>query len=70
MRKITPYIPFFCFSGFTTTSGLPLLAGSCGSHINKKADIKCAADDNECQNEKAKKVWVKQNHKVIKIVST
>ena len=56
MKKIIPYIAFFCLTGFTATSSLPLIAGSCSSHINKKADIKCAEDDTECQTEKAAKL--------------
>ena len=53
MRKIIPYISFFCLAGFTATSSLPLMAGGCSSHMNKKAEIKCADDDTECQTEKA-----------------
>ena len=55
MRRIIPYISFLCLTGFTATSGLPLIAGSCSSHINKKSDIKCVDDDTECQTEKAEK---------------
>ena len=55
MRRIIPYIAFLSLTGFTATNGLPLMAGSCSSHINKKADIKCAEDDIECQTEKAEK---------------
>ena len=55
MRKIIPYIAFFCLTGFTATSSLPIMASSCSSHMNKKADIKCSEDDTDCQNEKAKK---------------
>ena len=55
MRRIIPYIACFCLTGFTATSGLPLMAGSCSSHINKKADIKCTEDDTECKSEKAEK---------------
>ena len=55
MRKIIPYIAFFCLTGFTATSSLPLMAGSCSSHMNKKADIKCAEDNTECKAERAKK---------------
>tara|TARA_E500000331_G_C16753543_1_gene496386 strand:+ start:165 stop:359 length:195 start_codon:yes stop_codon:yes gene_type:complete len=55
MRKIIPYITFFCLTGFTTTSGLTVLAGGCSSHMNKKAEIKCAEDDIECLTEKAEK---------------
>ena len=56
MRKIIPYIAFFCLTGFTATSGLPLMAGSCSSNINKKAEIKCTEEDTECQTEKAEKI--------------
>ena len=55
MRRIIPYIAFLCLTGFTATSGLPLMAGGCGSYTNKKADIKCAEDDTECQTKKAEK---------------
>ena len=55
MGKVVPYIALFCLTGFTATSGLPLMAGNCSGHINKKADIKCAEEDTECQTEKAEK---------------
>ena len=55
MRRIIPYIAFLCLTGFTATSGLPLMAGSCSSHMNKKAEIICAEEDTECQTEKAEK---------------
>ena len=60
MRKIIPYIAFFCLTGFTATNGLPLMAGGCSSHMNKKADIKCAEDDAECQTEKAEEFELKK----------
>ena len=55
MRRIIPYIAFFCLTGITATSGLPLMAGSCSSHMNKKTDIKCAEEDTACQTEKSEK---------------
>ena len=55
MRKIIPYVAFFCLTGFTATSGLPVVAGGCNSQINKKAEIKCSEDETECQTEKAEK---------------
>ena len=55
MRKIIPYIAFFCLTGFTATGGLEVMASGCNSHINKSAEIKCAEDDTECQTEKAEK---------------
>ena len=61
MRRIIPYIAFLCLTGFTATSGLPLMAGSCSGNINKKADIKCAEDDTECQTEKAEKFEVNKS---------
>ena len=55
MRRIIQIIAFSCLTGFTATSGLPLMAGDCNSHMNKKADIICAEDDTECQTEAAEK---------------
>ena len=55
MKRIIPYIAFLYLTGFTATSGLPVMAGGCNSHINKRAEIKCAEDDTECQSEKAEK---------------
>ena len=55
MKKIITYITFFCLTGFTATAGLTAMAGGCNSHMNKKAEIKCAENDNECQIEKAEK---------------
>ena len=55
MKKLFPYIAFACLTGFTATSGLPLVAGGCSSQMNKKVVIKCAQDDIECQTEKAEK---------------
>ena len=55
MSRIIPYIAFLCLTGFTATSGLPVIAGGCSSQMIKKAEIKCAEDDTECQNEKAEK---------------
>ena len=55
MKKLIPYIAFACLIGFTATSGVPVMAGGCSSHMNKKAEMKCAEDDAECQSEKAEK---------------
>ena len=55
MKRLIPYIAFACLTGFTATSGLPVIAGGCSSNMNKKAEIKCADDDIECKNEKAEK---------------
>ena len=55
MRRLIPYITFTCLTGFTATSVLPVLSGGCSSHMKKKAKIKCAEDDTECQTEKAEK---------------
>ena len=56
MKILFPYKAFVCLTGFTATTGLPVIAGGCSSHMNKKADIKCAEDDTECQIEKAEKL--------------
>jgi len=55
MKRIFPHIAFACLSSFIATSGLPIMAGGCNSHMNKKAEIKCAEDDTECQIEKTEK---------------
>ena len=40
---------FYGYNRFTS------YGGGCSSHMNKKAEIKCADDDTECQTEKAEK---------------
>ena len=63
MKRFFPYIAFACFVGFTATTGLPVMAGGCNSYMNKKAEIKCAEDDTECQIEKAEKLDLKDSLK-------
>ena len=53
MKRLFSYIAFACLTGFAATSTLPVIAGGCSSHMNKKAEIKCAEDDTECLIEKA-----------------
>ena len=55
MKRFIPYITFVCLTGFTAISGLPVMAGGCSSHMNKKAEIKCAEDETECQTDKVEK---------------
>ena len=55
MKRLFPYIAFACLTGFTATSGLPVISGGCSSHMNKKTEIKWAEDDTECQAEKTEK---------------
>tara|TARA_B100000989_G_scaffold285531_1_gene253323 strand:+ start:295 stop:489 length:195 start_codon:yes stop_codon:yes gene_type:complete len=55
MKSLFPFIAFACLTGFTATTGLPVMAGGCSSHLNKKAEVNCAEDDTECQIEKAEK---------------
>ena len=55
MKRLFPYIAFACLTGFAATTGLPVTAGGCSNHMNKKAEIKCAEDDNECQIKEAEK---------------
>ena len=63
MKKLIPYIAFACLTGFTATAGLPVMAGACSSHMNKKVEIKCAEDDTECKTEKAEKFDLKDSIK-------
>ncbi len=55
MKRLFPYIAFACLTGFTATTGLPVMAGGCSSQMNEKAEIKCLEDDAECQIEKTEK---------------
>ena len=63
MKRLFPFIAFACLTGFTATTGLPVIASGCSSHINKKAEIKCAEDDTECETEKAEKFVLKDSLK-------
>ena len=63
MERLILYIAFACLTGFTATTGLPVMSGGCNSHINKKAEIKCAEDDTECQIEKAEKIDLRDSLK-------
>ena len=63
MKSFFPYIAFACLTGFTATTGLPAMSGGCSSHMNKKAEIKCAEEDTECQTEKAEKFDLKKSLK-------
>ena len=58
MKRLISYITFACLTGFTATIGLPVLAGACSSHMNKKVDIECAEDDTDCQTERAEKFYL------------
>ena len=61
MRKIVPYIAFFCLTGFTAMSGIPVVAGGCSSHLNKKVEVECPEDDTKCKTEKARKFELNKN---------
>ena len=63
MKRLFPYIALACLTSFTATTGLPVMAGGCSSHMNKKSEIKCAEDDTECQTEKAEKFDLKDSLK-------
>ena len=63
MKRLFPYIAFACLTSFTATNGLPVMAGGCSSHMNKKAEIKFSEDDTECQTEKAEKFYLKDSLK-------
>ena len=63
MKRLFPYIAFACLTGFTAITGLPVTAGGCSSHMNKKAEIKCVENDTECQAEKVSKFDLKDSLK-------
>ena len=60
MKRLILYIAFACLTGLTSINGLPVMAGGCSSHMNRKAEIKCAEDDTECQTEKSGKFELKK----------
>ena len=53
MKRIIPYIALYCLTTFSATNGISVMAGGCTSHMNKKAEIKCAEEDTDCQTVKA-----------------
>tara|TARA_Y100000766_G_C18509552_1_gene413502 strand:- start:174 stop:368 length:195 start_codon:yes stop_codon:yes gene_type:complete len=55
MKRIFPFIALAFLTGFTATSGLPVMAGSCSNHENKTEENNCVKDDIECQNKKVEK---------------
>ena len=59
MKRLIPYIAFACLTGFTATSGLPVMASGCSSDIIEMTEVKCAEDDIKCQTEKAEKYGLK-----------
>ena len=63
MKRFIPYIAFACLTGFSATTGLPVMSGGCSSDINKKVEIKCTENDTECQSEKASKFDLKDSLK-------
>jgi len=63
MKRLFPYIAFACLTGFTATTSLPVIAGGCSSHMNKKAEIKCAEEDAECLTKKTEKFDLKDSLK-------
>ena len=63
MKRLFPFIAFACLTGFTATSSLPVMAGGCSRHMNKKSEIKCAESDTECQIEKARNFDLKDSLK-------
>ena len=55
MKKLIPYIAFTCLTGLAATHSLPIMANGCSSQMHKKAEIKCAENDTDCQREKTEK---------------
>ena len=55
MKRLFPYIAFACLTGFTATSGLPVMSGGCSSNSYKKAEIECIENETECKTEKSEK---------------
>ena len=55
MKRIIPFMVFACLTGITTMGELPVFAGSCSNHINKKAQIKCSGDEAKCKKDNTNK---------------
>ena len=63
MKKFISFFTLGCMTGLIATNGLPTMAGSCTSHINKTAKVECAEDDSECKLEETKIFNSKENIK-------
>jgi len=55
MTRIIPFIAFAFLTGITTIGELPVFAGGCSNHINKKAQIKCSGDEAKCETDNTNK---------------
>ena len=63
MKRLIPFIAFACLTGFTATSGFPVMASGCISDNNKIPEVKCAEDDIKCQAEKAEKYGLNKTNR-------
>ncbi len=52
MNRLISQIAVVFITGFTATTGLPVISGGCTSDMDKQAVIKCAEEDTECKAEK------------------
>ncbi|MDC3171237.1 hypothetical protein OA860_02615 [Prochlorococcus sp. AH-716-E13] len=55
MKRIIPYIAFFCFTGFTATNGVPTIAGGCNNQMNKNIKTNCDKEETDCLTNKTEK---------------
>tara|TARA_Y100001978_G_scaffold71563_1_gene64326 strand:+ start:326 stop:514 length:189 start_codon:yes stop_codon:yes gene_type:complete len=55
MKNFFSSISVLCLLTLSISSNIPLQAGGCSSHKNKKAEIECKINDEECIQEKAEK---------------
>ena len=54
MRKSLTSISIFCIMSLSVASNIPLKAGGCSTHKNKKVEIECQLNDSDCIQKKAK----------------
>ena len=54
MRKSFTLLSLLYLMSISIASTLPLQAGGCSSHKNKKAEIECKVNDSDCIQRKAK----------------
>ena len=55
MKNLLGSISILFLITLSTFSNIPLQAGGCSSHKNKKAEVECRVNDEDCIQEKAKK---------------
>ncbi len=53
MKNLLSSISFICLISLSLFTNVPLQAGGCSSHKNKKAEVECKLNDSDCIQKKA-----------------